>query len=88
MSSHKERKETMFKEFDIQPHNTGSSATQLIALSARIDYLTEHLKTHAKDFSSKRGLLKLLAQRKKIMAYFSRTEKDLYESITKRLGLK
>jgi small subunit ribosomal protein S15 len=68
--------------------DTGSSAVQIAVLSAEISHLTDHLKTHRKDNHSRRGLLGMVAQRKKLLDYLRETSTRQYNSVVKKLGLK
>jgi small subunit ribosomal protein S15 len=77
----------LVQEFQQNPKDTGSSAVQVVKLSERIDELTGHLKTHPKDFGSKRGLLKLVCQRAGFLLYLKRTNQAQYKTLTQRLGL-
>ena len=68
--------------------DTGSPEVQIALLSDRIGYLTEHFKVHAKDHHSRRGLLKLVGQRRRLLDYLKRTDFDRYKSIIERLGIR
>ena len=68
--------------------DTGSPEVQIAILTARITYLTEHFKTHKKDHGSRRGLLKLVGQRRKLLAYVKRVEPARYQKLIKSLGLR
>ncbi len=68
--------------------DTGSPEVQVALLTARITYLTEHFQTHKKDHSSRRGLLKLVGQRRKLLKYLRTTEEARYQSLIKSLGLR
>jgi len=68
--------------------DTGSSEVQIALLSARIAHLTEHLKTHRKDFHSRRGLLMLAAKRRKLLDYLKRTDLKRYQAIIEKLELR
>ena len=68
--------------------DTGSASVQIAVLSRQIEDLTKHLKTHAKDNHSRRGLLKMVNQRRKLLAYMKRKEPVAYEKTIKKLGLK
>ena len=68
--------------------DTGSPEVQIALLSERIVYLTEHFKTHAKDHHSRRGLLKLVGQRRKLLDYLKTTNRERYESVIGRLGIR
>ena len=68
--------------------DTGSSEVQIALLSARISHLTEHLKTHRKDFHSRRGLLMMAARRRKLLDYLKRTDLKRYQAIIEKLELR
>jgi small subunit ribosomal protein S15 len=68
--------------------DTGSPEVQIALLSDRISYLTEHFKTHAKDHHSRRGLLKLVGQRRRLLDYLKRSDFQRYKSIIERLGIR
>ena len=68
--------------------DTGSSEVQIALLSARIAHLTEHLKTHGKDFHSRRGLLMMAAKRRKLLDYLKRTDLKRYQAIIEKLELR
>jgi small subunit ribosomal protein S15 len=68
--------------------DTGSPEVQVALLTARIRYLTDHFKTHAKDHASRRGLLKLVGQRRRLLAYLQRNDAARYKSLIERLGLR
>ncbi len=68
--------------------DTGSAEVQVALLSARIGQLTEHLKTHKKDHSSRRGLLKMVGKRTALLKFLSRTDRERYLSVISRLGLR
>jgi len=68
--------------------DTGSPEVQIALLSARIEYLTEHFKTHKKDHHSRRGLLKLVSQRRRLLDYLKREEFDRYKAVIEQLGLR
>ena len=77
-----------FKEFQLHEKDTGSADVQVALLTRRIAELTEHFKTHAKDHSSRRGLLKMVAQRRSLLDYLSRSESDRYKKLIERLNLR
>ncbi len=81
-------KTNIIEENRTHEKDTGSSEVQIALLSARIAHLTEHLKTHRKDFHSRRGLLMMAAKRRKLLDYLKRTELNRYQSIVKKLGLR
>jgi small subunit ribosomal protein S15 len=84
----KEQKSTVMAEYATQPGDTGSPEVQIALLSARISQLTEHLKLHKKDHHSRRGLLMLVGQRRRLLNYLSKVEIERYRSIIARLGLR
>ena len=75
-------------EYQIAQNDTGSTEVQVALLSSHISTLTEHFKTHAKDHHSRRGLLKMVSQRRKLLDYLKRTSADRYRSLIERLGLR
>lgn len=88
MAIEREVKQTIVKDFAAHTGDSGSSAVQVALLTERIRLLTEHLQHHAKDMSSKRGLLSLIGQRKKHLLYLQRHNEAQYKDVIKRLGLK
>ena len=76
------------KEFQLHEKDTGSADVQVALLTRRISQLTEHLKSHAKDHSSRRGLLKMVATRRSLLDYLSRSENDRYKSVIGKLNLR
>lgn len=68
--------------------DTGSAEVQIALLTARINHLSQHMQTHKKDFSSRRGLLKMVGQRNSLLKYLSNTAPDRYRETIKRLGLR
>ena len=74
--------------YRIHPKDTGSSEIQVALLTERINGLSEHFKTHMKDHHSRRGLLKLVSQRRRLLDYLRRTGPDRYQELIKRLGLR
>ena len=88
MSITAERRTTLISEYAIKPGDTGSPEVQVALLSERIVNLTEHLKTHAKDFHSRRGLLVLVGQRRGLLDYVRKTDQKRYETLIGRLGLR
>lgn len=75
-------------KFRAHDKDTGSSDVQIAVLSEEIDRLADHLKKHPKDNHSRRGLLKMVAQRKRLLTYLSREHEERYQSVIKKLGLK
>lgn len=88
MSITAEEKTRVIKEYAIKDGDTGSPEVQVAILSNRIATLTEHFKTHKKDNHSRRGLLKLVAQRRKLLDYVKRKDEARYQDLIKRLGLR
>ena len=76
------------KEFQLHEKDTGSADVQVALLTQRIAQLTEHLKSHAKDHSSRRGLLKMVATRRSLLDYLSRSNNDRYKSVIEKLNLR
>ena len=83
-----EDKARIVAEFATHEGDTGSPEVQVALLTARINYLTEHFKTHKKDNHSRTGLLKLVARRRKLLDYLHRKDADRYFNLIKRLGLR
>ncbi len=83
-----QQKQDVIKKFQINPKDTGSAEVQIAILTERIKYLTEHFKYHKKDFHSRRGLLKLVNQRRKLLDYLKRKDADKYKTILKELKLR
>ena len=79
---------TDIKEFQLHEGDTGSADVQIARLTWRISELTEHLSQHKKDFSSRRGLLMLVAQRRKLLDYLAKTDNERYQKILKALKLR
>lgn len=88
MSITKERKQDLIQEFQRAKNDTGSAEVQIAILSERISNLTEHFKTHKKDHHSRRGLLKLVGQRRKLLDYLRENNPDRYQTVVGRLGLR
>lgn len=88
MSITAERRTALIQEYAQKQGDTGSPEVQVAILSERILNLTEHLKTHAKDFHSRRGLLVLVGQRRGLLDYVKRKDRARYESLIGRLGLR
>ena len=83
-----EAKLAVIKEYAIHEGDTGSPEVQVAILTSRIVYLTEHLKEHKKDHHSRRGLLKLVGQRRNMLDYLRRKDIERYRSLIERLGLR
>ncbi len=88
MSITPERKSALIKEYATKSGDTGSPEVQVAVLSERIANLTEHFKTHAKDNHSRRGLLKMVSQRRRLLDYVKRNDEARYKSLIERLGLR
>ncbi|MEW5745453.1 MAG: 30S ribosomal protein S15 [Nitrospirota bacterium] len=82
------KKKEIIESYKVHDHDTGSPEVQVAILTERIAYLTDHFKTHNKDHHSRRGLLKLVAQRKKLLTYLKTTDKSRYDKLIERLGLR
>ena len=83
-----EAKKEVIDRFKIHEKDTGSSEVQVALLSNRINYLTEHFKTHKKDHHSRRGLLKLVSQRRRLLSYLKKVGNQRYLDVIKELGLR
>lgn len=88
MALSKQAKMAIMAEYKLHDSDTGSPEVQIAILSERIKALTEHLKVHAKDFSTRRGLLKLIGQRRGLLDYLTKTDIERYRKIIKSLGLR
>jgi small subunit ribosomal protein S15 len=88
MSITPERKQTVIAEYATTTGDTGSPEVQVAVLSERISNLTEHFKTHAKDNHSRRGLIKMVSQRRRLLDYVKATDTRRYEALIARLGLR
>lgn len=84
----KERKQEIIKEFGGSDSNSGATEVQVALLSARIEDLTEHFKSHKKDHASRRGLLKMVGQRRSLLKYLKRTNLEGYRALIEKLGLR
>ncbi|MEX0693761.1 MAG: 30S ribosomal protein S15 [Rhodospirillales bacterium] len=88
MSITAERKQELIKDYAVKDGDTGSPEVQVAVLTERILNLTEHLKTHGKDFHSRRGLLMMVGQRRRLLDYLRKKDDKRYEGLVKRLGLR
>ena len=88
MSMNAAKKAEIVTKFQRKAGDTGSSEVQVALLTARINELTEHFKVHAKDHRSRRGLLKLVSQRRRLLDYLKRTDFSKYAGLIKELGLR
>ena len=83
-----EAKQEIMQKYAVHEGDTGSPEVQIAVLSARIDYLTEHLKQHKKDHHSRRGLLKMVGQRRGLLNYLKETDIERYRNILNELNLR
>lgn len=83
-----DRRQEIVKQNQRKPGDTGSCEVQIALLSERINELTNHLQVHVKDHASRRGLLKLVSQRRSLLDYLNRTSEDRYQSLIDKLGLR
>jgi small subunit ribosomal protein S15 len=88
MSLSVDRKAEIVNKFQSAPGDTGSPEVQVALLTARINYLTEHFRTHAKDFHSRRGLLKLVGQRRRLLDYLRASSVDRYRTLIGSLNIR
>ena len=88
MPSTKQQKTDLISQFRTHNDDTGSPEVQIALLSNRISYLTEHFKSHAKDHHSRRGLLKLVGRRRRLLDYLKKTDQERYRSIIDKLGIR
>jgi len=82
------KKTEVTKEFQLHAKDTGSADVQIALLTARINELTQHLQAHVKDHSSRRGLLKMVGQRRRLLDYLSQTDTKRYHELIKKLNLR
>ena len=83
-----EKKQKLVSDFKIHEKDTGSPEVQIAILTTRINELTEHLKTHKKDHSSRRGLLKMVGKRNSLLKYLTVQDRTRYQAVIQRLGLR
>lgn len=76
------------REYRVHPHDTGSTEVQVAILTARIRQVTDHLRTHRKDFHSRRGLVSMVSKRRRLLNYLSNEDVNRYQSLIRRLGLR
>ncbi|MBI4764074.1 MAG: 30S ribosomal protein S15 [Deltaproteobacteria bacterium] len=88
MGLYAEQKKEILGKFGVHPTDTGSPEIQIALLSERIKYLTEHFKTHQKDHHSRRGLLKLVGQRKRMLSYLRKKDAERYRTLIQELGIR
>ena len=88
MTVKNERKQDVISQYATKPGDTGSPEVQVAVLSDRITHLTEHFKTHVKDNHSRRGLIKMVSQRRRLLDYIKASDEKRYEALISRLGLR
>ena len=88
MAETKEKKAEIIEKYRVHEKDSGSPEVQIALLSDRINYLTDHLKTHKKDHHSRRGLLMMVGQRRRLLNYLTSIDIQRYRSIIERLGLR
>ena len=88
MSLVTEKKKDIIDKFRVHETDTGSPEVQIALLTERINMITEHLKIHSKDFGSRRGLLKLVGQRRRLLDYLKTKDSERYSDLIKRLGIR
>jgi small subunit ribosomal protein S15 len=88
MALTQQRKQELITDYQVHETDTGSSDVQVAMLTARINRLTEHLQVNKKDHSSRRGLLKIIGQRKRLLSYIQSENRDRYQALIARLGIR
>jgi small subunit ribosomal protein S15 len=88
MPLHTEKKAELIDKFRTHEHDTGSPEVQIALLTERISYLTEHFKTHNKDHHSRRGLLKMVSKRRRLLSYLKKSSLDRYRKTVSALNLR
>ncbi len=88
MPTTKQQKTELITQYKTHDGDTGSPEVQIALLSSRITYLTEHFKSHAKDHHSRRGLLKLVGRRRRLLDYLKKTDLERYRTIIDKLGIR
>lgn len=88
MSITAERKQQLIQEYAVKPQDTGSPEIQIAILTERIRNLSEHMGVHKKDFHSRRGLLVMVGQRRRLLDYLKKKEMSRYTTIIERLGIR
>ena len=83
-----DRKQSLIDQYRKHPSDTGSPEVQVALLTERINYLTDHFKTHKKDNHSRRGLLKMVSQRRKLLDYLKRAHIERYREVIEKLGIR
>ena len=88
MTLSKDQKTSVITSYQTHGSDTGSPEVQIAILSERINYLTEHFKSHAKDHHSRRGLMKMVGQRRRLLDYVKSKDTDRYRGLIERLGIR
>lgn len=88
MALAKDQKETIIKDYKLHEGDTGSPEVQIALISERLNHLTNHFQVHKKDHHSRRGLLKLVGQRRRLLSYLKTTDKERYDKLISKLGLR
>jgi len=88
MAFTKETKTTVITDYKLHDNDTGSSEVQIALLTNRLNYLTEHFKTHNKDHHSRQGLLKIVSRRRKLLDHLKKEDANRYQQIITRLGIR
>ena len=88
MPTAKDRKQKLIKDYATKDSDTGSPEVQVAILTEKIQHLTQHLQTHKKDFTSRRGLLMMVGQQRRLLKSLQSTSVDRYQTLIKRLGLR
>ena len=88
MALNLEQKTTIITDYKLHEKDTGSSEVQIALLTKRVTYLTEHFKTHSKDHHSRRGLLKMVSKRRKLLDHLNKEDVSRYQSIILKLGIR
>ena len=83
-----ENKQEIIKDVRLKEEDTGSPEVQVALLTERINYLTEHFKSHPKDHHSRRGLLKMVGRRRRLLGYLQKTDNERYRALISKLGLR
>ncbi len=83
-----DKKQQLIDEYQINTDDTGSVEVQVAMLSARIRQLTDHLKRHSKDFHSRRGLMKLVGRRRRLLKYLRKNKPEVYKEMLEKLGIR
>ncbi|MBF0479243.1 MAG: 30S ribosomal protein S15 [Candidatus Omnitrophica bacterium] len=84
----KDQKQQVIDAYKTHTNDTGSAVVQIALLSSRIEYLADHFKAHKKDFNSRRGLLKMISQRRRLLSYLKKTDAQKYQETIDKLNLR